>query len=128
MPDFDDTSISRAYVLDVDGLIAAYGDMAFVHSILTVFGSDCPRAMERLTTCINIGDIEGARRAAHSLANIVGIIGSDRCSPLIGAMSTALRDNDLCTARDRLVRLEQAIQSVLSAVSAQLAGMESGSN
>jgi hypothetical protein len=110
------------YSQELDTLLANYGSDPFMRSMLSVYSSDCPSAIQRLRKSIAEGDLESARRAAHSLANIMGVAGPATCLPIIEDISSKLGSGQLQAAAVIADKLQNLIDAVLTSIDIWLAG------
>ncbi|MFH2112940.1 MAG: hypothetical protein ABIJ86_00365 [Spirochaetota bacterium] len=104
------------YEQELDSLLVSYGSEAFTRSLLQVYTRDCPLAMIRLMTTISSGDLLAARKAIHSLANIMGIVGPISSRPMIETISADLNDGQLKAAARHAEELETLVQSALVSI------------
>jgi hypothetical protein len=102
--------------------LASYGSEAFMHSILQVYSKDCPEALTRLAATLKDRNIEAARHAIHSLANIMGVVGPVSSRTLIDSITDDLNNGKLEAAASTARKLESMVQAVLVSIQAWLDG------
>lgn len=81
-------------MLDIDELKAHYhGREDMIREILRIFQEDAPKALNRLQKDIETADAQDAIKAAHTLANLCGVIratrAAERARELQGLLSEA---------------------------------------
>ncbi len=104
------------YERELDSLIVYYGSEAFTRSILEVYLNDCPAALTRLVATMAVSDLEAARHAIHSLANIMGVVGPASSRPIIESITADLNDGRLDAAARNAKVLESMVQAVLASI------------
>jgi hypothetical protein len=108
------------YEQELESLQFTYGSEEFTRSILEVYAKDCPAALTRLTETIDGDDLEGARHAIHSLANIMGVVGPASSRPFIESITADLGKGELNAAALHAKELGSMIQAALVIINAWL--------
>ncbi|MDD5390633.1 MAG: response regulator [Gallionellaceae bacterium] len=95
-------------VLDVAaGLVTANGDTGFYARMLRMFEASPAGDLAALSSLIDSGDLEAARRQAHSLKGMSGSIGAPGLQAVMRDLEAALKEKQAETAR-ALLPLAQA--------------------
>ncbi|MGD9940566.1 MAG: hypothetical protein AB7T74_12265 [Clostridia bacterium] len=108
------------YYQEFELLQSHYGNEEFTRSILEVYAQDCPAALTRLIATIDGNDLEGAKHAIHSLANIMGIVGPVSSRPVIDRITANLGKGQLKAAALHAKELGFMVQAALVSIHAWL--------
>jgi HPt (histidine-containing phosphotransfer) domain-containing protein len=92
----------RAQALEATG-----GDEELLREIVSIFLEDYPRMVEELGNAIARGDVEAARRAAHTLKGSVAVLGGKALSAAAKEAEDCARAGDLDAAGSVFDRIEQ---------------------
>jgi hypothetical protein len=111
---------SSVYDQEFASLQSYYGSEDFTRSIFEVYAQDCPAAMARLITTIDNKDLEGAKLAVHSLANIMGVAGPVSSRPVIDSITTDLGEGQLKAAALHAKELGSIVEAALASIHAWL--------
>ena len=106
-------SVDRAVLADLRQLDAT-GEL--LTTLITLFLDETPRLQERMQASLCRTDATALAEAAHTLKGSSGNLGATHMRQLCGELQTLGRANDLTTAGDRLVRLDEEFTLVRTAL------------
>mgnify|MGYP001077010058 CR=1 FL=1 len=81
-----------------------------------IFLEDVPRRMEELMGAMGRGDVEGVRRAAHSVKGASLAIGAERCAGAASALEAAAAAGESARIRGLFDRMERELDFVIRAI------------
>jgi PAS domain S-box-containing protein len=94
------------------------GDGDLLVEVIDLFLQDYPRLLAQMDNAIDRGDAVILQRAAHTLKGTLGIFGARPAVSAALALETVAREGKLGEARAARARLEDALKSVLPAITA----------
>jgi len=92
------------------------GDSAHLRGLEGIFLEDVPRRMEELMGAMGRGDVEGVRRAAHSVKGASLAIGAERCAGAASALEAAAAAGESARIRGLFDRMERELDFVIRAI------------
>jgi two-component system, sensor histidine kinase and response regulator len=131
VPSTPAASASAATSVDIDpavlaleaGMITANGDPGFYARMLRMFEASPAANLPALSALIESGDLDTARRQAHSLKGMSGSIGAIALQAVMSQLEAALKDENAVRARELLTDSADRLAAVRLMVARYLAGI-----
>ncbi len=103
----------------LDTLAAELGDRATVETLIRTFIAEIPERVERIVATVDVGDLTGARRAAHTLKSTSALLGAIELSTLCGSLCE-VGDDDPNAARGLASAIEREVADVSDVLASRL--------
>jgi signal transduction histidine kinase/DNA-binding response OmpR family regulator len=108
MATLDPTALNSIAELDPGG------QKGLVKRITALFVEDSARLLEALATALDAGDVEVARRSAHTLKSTAANVGGMALAQTAAATEQSIQQGDLAGAREALARLRALRETVVA--------------
>ncbi len=69
------------------------GDQSFVDEVIDAYLGDAPQLVAEIVRCVGTGDVDGFRRAAHSLKSTSATVGALRLSAICRDLEFAAKES-----------------------------------
>ena len=83
----------------------------FINELIDTFLDDAPKMMQEMKSALNANDADSFRRAAHSMKSNAATFGASQLSGLAKELESLGRENNLSDVGNKLMGLEEAVQS-----------------
>ena len=95
------------------------GDLAFVGELSEIFGEDYPRQIAVARTCLEGGDFEGLKRAAHGLKGSLANLSATYAASLAASLERSSASGEVDGLNKTLLELERELPRVFAALQEQ---------
>ena len=111
----DDGALDLPTLRDLRAMIGDDDD-AFLGGLVADYATDAATLVAEITRALAAADLDGARRAAHTLKSSSGMIGARRLSDQADAIEACCADGDLAAARAAAAHIDAHLEAARRAL------------